>query len=632
MRVSPALLAALAAAVLLLLPASAAGQAADPVVAAAGDIACSPNSSSFNGGFGTDTDCRQRYTSDILVGGGFNAVLALGDIQYENGEYPHFLTSYDPSWGRVKSITRPAIGNHEYHAQSGNPEGSGYFDYFNGIGNFTGPAGDRDKGYYSFNIGSWHVAVINSMCERVGGCEPGSPQERWLREDLFANRRSCTLAYWHHPLYSSGDLGNYNQMRPIFQALYDAGAELVLSGHDHNYERFAPQDASGAPDPAFGVREFVVGTGGKSLREMGTLKPNSEVRQNHTYGVLSLALRQRAYEFRFIPEAGRSFADSGRGDCHAGPPGAYPAVVTGRAALVTDRAVTLAGTVNPRNQPTSYRFQWGRTRRFGQTTRSVRMPGAGAVNRPVSARLPRQRPRTRIYYRLVATNAAGTRYGPRRTVRTFAPRGAYARAVARTAGLAAYWRLGERRGRTAVSETRSYQATYRGRRFMRRPGVTRDRNGSVGFGRGEVVGGGPLMSAIGSVEGWFQWGAGSALMRDNTKGGKGGWILGYDDGGRLAYRVAGKSFRTRVPMVRLRRGWHHYALVKNGANVALYVDGRRVHRGRGVRNRPQRRPWHVMRNGTHKGFSTGRADEIAIYNAPLSGSAVRRHYRLQGRR
>ena len=630
MRSSPVLIAALAAAVLTM-PATAAGQAA-PVVAAAGDIACSPSSASFNGGAGTDTECRQRYTSDLVVGGNYSAVLALGDLQYENGEYENFLASYDPSWGRVKSITRPAIGNHEYHAGSGEPRGSGYFDYFNGFGNHTGPAGDRDKGYYSFNVGSWHLIALNSMCDEVGGCEPGSPQERWLREDLFANRRSCTLAYMHHPLYSSGDLGNYTRMRPIWQALYDAGADLVLSAHDHSYERFAPQDASGAPDPAFGIRSFVVGTGGKNLRALGSLKPNSEVRQNTSHGILSLALRSRAYDFRFIPDSAGTFTDAGSANCHGGPPGAFPAVATGRAAVVTDRVVTLAGTVNPRNQPTAFRFQYGRSRRFGHSTRSVRIPGVAGTNQAVSARLPRQRPRTRIYYRLVATNAAGTRYGPRRTLRTFAPRGAYARAVARTPGLASWWRLGERRGRIAVDDARRSRGSYRGRRFMRRPGITRDRNGSVGFGRGEVVGRGPSLSHAGSVEGWFRWQRGSTLMRDNTKGSRSGWILAYDDRGRLAYRVAGRSFKTRVPVARLRRGWHHYVLVKNGSNVALYVDGRRVHRGRRVRNRRLRRPWHVMRNGKHRGFSTGRADEVAIYNVAITGSTVRRHYRLRGRR
>jgi hypothetical protein len=362
------------------MPATAAGQAADPVIAAAGDIACSPNSSSFNGGEGTDTACRQRHTSNLLVSGGYSAVLALGDTQYENGEYSHFLASYGPSWGRVKSITRPAIGNHEYHEGSGTPPGSGYFDYFNGVGAFTGIAGDRDKGYYSFNVGGWHLVAINSMCDEVDGCDPGSPQERWLREDLFANRRSCTLAYWHHPLYSSGGIGNNRSMQPIYQALYEAGADLVLAGHDHNYERFAPQDASGAPDPAFGIREFVVGTGGKTLREMGIVKANSEVRQNQSYGILSLTLRRRAYDFRFIPDAVGTFTDSGSGNCHGGPPGAYPGATTGRASLVTD----------PRASASSTGARAGSARRPGRSASSA-WDRATAPSRRAS--LPRLRAR-----------------------------------------------------------------------------------------------------------------------------------------------------------------------------------------------------------------------------------------------
>jgi acid phosphatase type 7 len=284
----------------------------DPVIAAAGDIACDPLSSSFNNGLGTSSSCRQKYTSDLLVGAGLTAVFTLGDTQYEDGTLAQFQQSYDPSWGRVKAITYPVVGNHEYQT----PNASGYFDYFNGVGVQIGRAGDRRKGYYSFNIGAWHVVALNSNCSQVGGCGAGSPQEAWLRQDLAANPASCTLAYWHHPRFSSGEHGDHPAMQPIWQALYDANADLTLAGHDHGYERFAPQTAAGVADGARGLRGFVVGTGGKSHYPFTTVRPNSELREANTYGVLKLELHAQSYDWRFVPEAGKTFADSGSAACH----------------------------------------------------------------------------------------------------------------------------------------------------------------------------------------------------------------------------------------------------------------------------------------------------------------------------
>jgi hypothetical protein len=286
---------------------------ADPVVGAAGDIACAPSSSSFNGGLGTATKCRAKYTSDLLVGAGFSAVLPLGDEQYDTGKYSSFLGSYDKSWGRVKSITRPAAGNHEYLTSGA----SGYFDYFNGPGIFSGSAGDRNKGYYSFNVGTWHIIALNSSdhCNYVP-CGKGSPQEKWLRADLATHPAVCTLAYWHHPRFNSGHDGNATFMQTIFQDLYSSGADVVLGGHAHDYERFAPQDPNGKLDRPRGIRQFVVGTGGAFFTAFGSPKPNSEVRNGSTYGVLFLTLHPNSYDWRFVHEAGKSFSDSGSQSCH----------------------------------------------------------------------------------------------------------------------------------------------------------------------------------------------------------------------------------------------------------------------------------------------------------------------------
>ncbi|MDX6645208.1 MAG: hypothetical protein QOK40_935, partial [Miltoncostaeaceae bacterium] len=276
----------------------------DPVVAAAGDIACDPGGGNFTGAsIGT---CQMRATSDLLLDGDVSSVLTLGDNQYENNTYSSYLQSFDPTWGRVKPLIHPGIGNHEYLTAGA----GGYFQYFGAA------AGDPARGYYSFDVGSWHLIALNSNCSKVGGCGVGSAQETWLRADLAAHPAACTLAYWHHPRFSSGEHGSFASVQPLWQALYDAGAEAVLSGHDHDYERFAAQTAAGALDPARGIRQFVVGTGGKNHYPVGTALAHSEVRNDTTYGVLKLTLRSGGYDWRFEPQAGGTFTDAGSAACH----------------------------------------------------------------------------------------------------------------------------------------------------------------------------------------------------------------------------------------------------------------------------------------------------------------------------
>jgi len=233
-------------------------------------------------------------------------VMAVGDLAYPDGSKENFAC-YDTTWGRAKSRTRPAPGNHEFHSSGASP----YFDYFGAA------AGNPKTGYYSYELGTWHIIVLNSECKDAGGCEPGSPQEKWLRSDLAAHPAACTLAYWHKPLFSSGGThGNDLTVKPLFQALYDANADVVIGGHDHDYERFAPQAPDGAADAKRGIREFVVGTGGKNHRPFCEPKPNSELRDATAFGVLKLTLRPNSYDWQFIPEAGKSFTDSGTGGCH----------------------------------------------------------------------------------------------------------------------------------------------------------------------------------------------------------------------------------------------------------------------------------------------------------------------------
>jgi Calcineurin-like phosphoesterase len=266
-------------------------------IAAAGDIACEP-------GEAADRDeCQHGATSDLLVG--IAGVLALGDLQYGDGTYAKFLGSYDRTWGRAKAITAPTPGNHEYETEGA----AGYFRYF-GVA-----AGDPKKGYYSFDLGAWHLVALNSNCSAVGGCGERSSQVRWLQADLAGHPALCTLAYWHHPRFSSGKHGGDAAYMAFWQALYDADADVVLVGHDHDYERFAPQDPRGVLDLVGGIREFVVGTGGKSLRSFSSTAPNSEVRDASSFGVLELTLGADAYAWRFRSTDG-SVTDSGSARCH----------------------------------------------------------------------------------------------------------------------------------------------------------------------------------------------------------------------------------------------------------------------------------------------------------------------------
>jgi hypothetical protein len=286
----------------------------DPVVMAAGDNVCGADSTSGN--------CKQMATSDLILAAAPQAVLVLGDVQYECGEASDFTSFYGPSWGRVKAISHPTVGNHEYRTSTdpahdcfGNPPGAqAYFDYFGAA------AGQMGQGYYSFDVGTWHLIALNSNCGDAGGCGPGSPQWTWLQNDLAAHPTACTLAYWHIPLYSSGGRAEPNS-KQLYQLLYDANADLILTGHDHSYEHFKPQDANGQVDLVRGIREFVVGTGGRNLtpfvsNPQYTNPANSEVRNNTTFGVLKVTLHPGSYDWVFVPIAGQSFTDTGSGNCH----------------------------------------------------------------------------------------------------------------------------------------------------------------------------------------------------------------------------------------------------------------------------------------------------------------------------
>jgi hypothetical protein len=295
-----------------------AAASSDPKVAGAGDIACDPANSNYNAGKGNSANCRQLYTSNLIYNQGFAAVLALGDNQYYCGGLSAFQQSFETTWGRFKALIHPAPGNHEYLTTVGadhtgcdstNAGAAGYFNYFGSA------AGTRGQGWYSFDVGSWHIIALNSNCGDAGGCSSTSAQGKWLASDLANHKTACTLAYWHIPVFSSGGRASSNA-KPLFTQLYNANADLVLTGHDHLYERFAPQTPGAVADSARGVREFVVGTGGKSLVGWSSIKPNSEVRSNTSFGVLRMTLHSGSYDWKFQPIPGMSFTDSGSTACH----------------------------------------------------------------------------------------------------------------------------------------------------------------------------------------------------------------------------------------------------------------------------------------------------------------------------
>ena len=264
----------------------------DPVLLGLGDIASCWSS-------GDEATARLLDTTPGVIG-------IVGDTEQNNATAPEFKGCYDATWGRHNARTRPAVGDHEYRVA----DATGYFDYF---GSRAGP---RLKGWYSYDLGNWHIVVLNSNCELIGGCGPGSEQYEWLQQDLHQNAGDCVGAYVHHPRWSAGALhGDQTRVAPFWDLLYEYSAEFVYGGNDHTYQRFAPQTPAGLVDRDKGLRQFVLGTGGTQHYPLTAPKPNTEVQHTGTFGVMRFTLHANSYDWRFLPQAGRSFTDSGSTDC-----------------------------------------------------------------------------------------------------------------------------------------------------------------------------------------------------------------------------------------------------------------------------------------------------------------------------
>ena len=275
-------------------PADVEGVAGAPALLAVGDIA----------------DCNLPHDSDTaaLVDRLPGLVAVVGDIAYPDGREEDFADCFDPVWGQHKARLRPVPGNHEYNIGGA----AGYFGYFGAIASPREPNCRNDcKGYYSYDLGDWHIIALNSERD----VDRGSAQEKWLRQDLAAHRNVCTLAYWHHPLFSSGPHGSDPLTRDLWLALLEVGVDVVISGHDHHYERFAPQNADGVVDWQLGIRQFVVGTGGAHLYESTKITANSQAFNSQEWGVLKLTLYPEHYEWEFVPVAGGTYEDRGSTPC-----------------------------------------------------------------------------------------------------------------------------------------------------------------------------------------------------------------------------------------------------------------------------------------------------------------------------
>jgi len=237
-----------------------------------------------------------------LLDGISGTVFTVGDNAYPSGSSRNYADCYDPWWGRHRGRTRPTPGNHEYETAGA----AGYFGYFGASAGLSG------VGYYGYRLGSWHMIALNSEISAF----PGSPQLEWLRRELAANPTRCALAYFHTPVFGSGSNGSNPHMQAAWSVLYQSGVDVVVNGHNHSYERFAPQDPDGRPDPPRGIRQFVVGTGGAPLTDFTGIRPNSEARSNRAWGVLKLTLHADRYDWEFVPVAGQMYSDSGGGSCH----------------------------------------------------------------------------------------------------------------------------------------------------------------------------------------------------------------------------------------------------------------------------------------------------------------------------
>lgn len=581
---------------------------ADPVIVGAGDIA----------------DCASSgdEATAALVAGIPGTVFTVGDNVYDNGTPSEFANCYDPSWGQFKDRTHPAVGNHEYNT----PGAAGYYGYFGAA------AADPTQGWYSYDVGAWHVVVLNSECTQIGGCGYGRAEEQWLRADLAAHPTTCTAAIWHEPRYSSGTAhGDDNSTTAFWEDLYYAGADLVINGHDHDYERFAPMNPRGEADPTHGLREFVVGTGGKNLTGFGnTIQPNSVVHDASTFGVLKLTLHDASYDWQFVPVAGGTgFTDAGTANCVTTPAPPPPAPVADFTTSTTGGDAPLAVTFTDRSTGQPAEWSWD----FGDNSTST-------AQNPIH------------------TYAAAGAYTVRLTVRSYsgsdtavrtdlitvtipAPPDDYASTVAAD-GPSGYWRLGETSGSTTADATGAPSGAIKGGVTLGQAGaLIGDPNTAMGLdgSTGYIsVANRTGLNSTGdfTVEAWVKpatvGGVTGAIVHKGGSTGNAVWQY------RLSLTSTGKwrgtafsgstAFQVTDPGTPVVNAWTYLALTRSGDTLTLYVNGLSVAMGTmtGATN-TSTGLFAIGRTGSAStDYFKGAIDEAAFYPTALSSSRIFAHY------
>ena len=552
-------------------------------------------------------------------------VQTTGDNAYMSGTTAEFDSCYDPTWGRHLARTRPGVGDHEYLT----PGATGYFGYFGAA------AGDPTKGYYSYDLGSWHIVVLNPQCAQVGGCGPGSPQEQWLRQDLAAHQTFCTAAIIDEPRFSSGRSRNEEsdslQVQPLWQALYDANADVVVSGDEHMYERFAPQRPDGTLDTVRGIREFVVGTGGAWNTDIVEVWPNSEVRDDETWGVLRLTLRSTGYDWTFERAAGETFTDSGSTSCHGAPVDVTAPLVTltgpangSSASDTTPVFAGAAGTVSG-DLPTITVSVYAGSSVSGSLVQTRTATATGA-SWTVDAS-PALATGTYTVQASQTDTAGNTGLSSANTF-TIA---AYASTVLAD-NPSGYWRFGEASGSTAGNEIAGgLSGTYSQATLGSAGALANDSNTAAGLsGAAALVtiashsavdlGGGPF-----TIELWLK------RSRTNQEEivvakGTGGYEVRIAKNGFVEFGQGGGK-RIAISNVKISdtTTWHHLVVTRDGANAVIFVDAINV-TGRVT---PQTLSGTgaplVFGAADGSGFN-GWIDEAAVYGTALTAGRVLAHY------
>ena len=579
----------------------------DPTLVGAGDIA---DCSSTN----------DNATAATINGLPSAAVFTLGDNVYPDGTLASFNNCYGPSWGQFKNRTHPVVGNHDYNT----PGASGYYSYFGSA------AGDPTKGYYSYNVGTWHVVVLNGECAQVGGCQAGSGQEQWLRADLAANPATCTMAMWHEPYISSGATGNHPVYADFWNDLYAAHADVVLAGHDHDYERFAPQNPAGQADPN-GIREFVVGTGGESLTGFSTVQPNSQVRSFKNYGVIKFTLHSSGYDWQFIPTVAGGFTDSGSAACVTGTqqPPTPPVAAFSGSPISGSAPLTVSYTDRSTGAPTSWSWSFGdgTTSTAQNPTHTYSAPGTYSVS-------------------LTATNSAGSDTKTTAgyvTVSPAAPPGSYPTVVKNDLP-AGYWRLGEQSGSTAADSAGNNVATIKGGVTLGIGGAIVDPNlamsldGSTGY---LSVADNSALDMTGdlTIEAWVKptvTNKSMAILQKSSGSAYSSWQyrLGVTSGGlwRGTVFIGGTNYTVTAPDPPSTSAWTYLVLTRSGSTLTLYVNGVAVasSTASGAINTSSGILAIGRAGSSSSDYFNGSVDEVAVYPSALSPAQIANHYSASG--